>query len=220
MSEGFQFSRAVEKFKSSWALFQKDLAGFGLMTFIGLLVAGATGGILSAPIMIGILKSVRKQEKGEKVVVKDAFSGMSQFGPAFLLMLVVGAIMGGIVGAMLIVKLIFGLTARIHFLYVILTIIWVLAAIVVYAGSAVALGLVARMGMVLISEENASFSDAMKRSVNWVKGNVKRALELFAALFLCGLTGLIPVVGGIAAASLGAMTAVAFYDEEKKAGSL
>jgi hypothetical protein len=215
MADEFNFQRAFDKCKSAWEIFQKDMVNFGLTILLGALAISVTFGVLSGPVMIGILKSVRKLQKDEKVEFNDAFSAMSYFLPSFLLCLIIGAGIGVIIGIFWVLTIVIGAITRgcgFCFMYPLVVIVWIICS---------GLGqILMLMGLLFISEENADFQGALKKAFSWITANKKKAMEFFVTVVICSLAGIVPVVGGIVALGLITISATLYYDEEKQAGTV
>jgi len=211
MADKFNFQNAIDKCKEAWSIFQKDMVNYGLTILLGSLAVSATFGVLSGPVMIGILKAVRKLQNDEKVEFNDAFSAMSYFTPSFLLSLIIGAVVGGIIAIFWILTIVIGAVTRgcgFCFMYPILVLVYIFSASI---GQ-----IIYFRGLLLISEEKASFGDALKRSVNWIKSDQKKAMEFFVSIILASLFMIIPVVGGIVAVGMIAIIATLYYDDDKQ----
>lgn len=81
---------------SSWGLFKKD----GLILIAGAVVALILSiislTILAAPLAVGYLKMIRKGLHGQKVQMGDIFSGMSNFLPALIALILIS--IAGLIG--------------------------------------------------------------------------------------------------------------------------
>ncbi|MBN1620110.1 hypothetical protein JW890_05260 [candidate division WOR-3 bacterium] len=215
MEKKMNFQNAMDKVKTGWSWFQKDIMMYGLTVLVGGLVSSITLGILAGPIMLGVLKAARKQEKDEKVQIGDAFSMMSKFLPSFLLSLVAGA-------AYFLVMIIYGI-----FIFVLTAIkLGVCVCIIhpvfitVFLAALIVGQVFLVLGYLLILYEDKSFSEAIKGSIGFIKSNFPKSLEILVSLFICSLFGIIPIVGGIAALGMMAFVSNQYYDELKEAQAL
>lgn len=79
-----------ETLSASWETFTKNAAalivGFLLMAIVG----GISMGICLGPLLVGYCRMCLRANRGEKVEIGDVFKGFDTFGPAFVLMLLVG----------------------------------------------------------------------------------------------------------------------------------
>ncbi len=212
MEKKMNFQNAMDKVKTGWSWFQKDIMMYGLTVLVGGLVSSITLGILAGPIMLGVLKAARKQEKGEKVQISDAFSMMSKFMPSFLLTITAGA-------AYVAIMILYGLfifilgAIKLGFCICIIHPFFItvfLAALIVGQVFLV-------LGYLLILYDDKSFTEAIKGSINFIKSNFPKSLEILVSLFICSLFGIVPIVGGIAALGMMAFVSNQYYDELKEA---
>jgi len=228
MFKDFSTQKVFDRIKLSWELIQKDTLNYGLMIFVGTLIQGITAGILAGPITLGMYKGARKLQASEKVQINDAFSGMSKFGAAFLLFLLVGLIVGVIA---LVIGGVFGLLGFLAAsagnsaaaLATLITIITFFLSLIVWAATVVMAFFVAPImgfAILFVGYENLGPVDALKKGLAWFRSNHTLALEFAFGLFLCSLLGAIPVIGGIAAIAFGSLHSLQVYDTEKAAGRI
>jgi uncharacterized membrane protein len=83
-------------FKRTWALFQSKPVEHLVAGLIVLVLSVVTLGVLLGPLMVGQIRMIEKQERGEDPRIEDVFAGFSSFGAAFLttLILFVGIAIG------------------------------------------------------------------------------------------------------------------------------
>jgi uncharacterized membrane protein len=83
-------------FKRSWALFQSKPIEHLVASLIVLVLSVISLGVLLGPLMVGQIRMIEKQERGEDPRIEDVFTGFGNFGAAFLttLILFVGMIIG------------------------------------------------------------------------------------------------------------------------------
>ena len=85
--------------KQTWALFRKDPVTHALAALLVSVVGVLSLCILLGPLLVGYLRLVQRASRGEQVSYNEVFSGFSQFLPALLLGLLIGA--GVTVGSVL-----------------------------------------------------------------------------------------------------------------------
>jgi uncharacterized membrane protein len=83
-------------FKRTWALFQSKPIEHLVVSLIVLVLSVVSLGVLLGPLMVGQIRMIEKQERGEDPRIEDVFAGFSNFGAAFLttLILIVGMVIG------------------------------------------------------------------------------------------------------------------------------
>ena len=86
-------------FNESFAAFKKDLVLYILAGLIVVFVGGFSLGILMGPLVVGFVQLARRRRRGEAATVSQIFDGMSSFGAAFLLTLIIA--IGCFIGSML-----------------------------------------------------------------------------------------------------------------------
>ncbi|NVB39382.1 hypothetical protein G6O69_16185 [Pseudenhygromyxa sp. WMMC2535] len=74
----------------AWEVFSKNAAAFILGFLLVGLVGAVTLGICLGPLLVGFNRMVLRALRGEKVEAGQVFAGFDMFGPAFVLMLLVG----------------------------------------------------------------------------------------------------------------------------------
>ncbi|MCA9685313.1 MAG: hypothetical protein KC457_24245 [Myxococcales bacterium] len=84
---------------TGWETFTKNAVAMILGLFLVALVGGVSLGICLGPLILGYNRMVLRAVRGEQVSPGDVFSGFDKFGPAFVLMLLMGLAIG--VGFML-----------------------------------------------------------------------------------------------------------------------
>jgi uncharacterized membrane protein len=83
-------------FKRTWALFQSKPIEHLVASLIVLVLSVVSLGVLLGPLMVGQIRMIEKQERGEDPRIEDVFTGFGNFGAAFLttLILFVGMAIG------------------------------------------------------------------------------------------------------------------------------
>ncbi|MBN1150504.1 hypothetical protein JXA84_04700 [candidate division WOR-3 bacterium] len=212
MDKKINFQNAMDKIKNGWSWFQKDIMNYGLTVLVGALVSFLTLGVLTGPIMLGLLSAARKQEKGEKVEVGLAFSQMSKFMPSFVFTVIVGAVYAVILVVywlLIILLTAIKLGICVCLIHPAFITIFIIASVI---GQVFLI-----LGYLQILWEDKSFSGAFKTSMGFIRSNFPKSIEILIALFICGLFGIVPIVGSIAALGMVAFVANQYYDELKAA---
>jgi len=220
MTDPIMPKEAFNKCKNAWEILQKDPLNYLIMIFLGTLAVSFTAGILGGPVFAGFIKAARKQQKGEKVQLSDAFSCMSLFLPTLILTLLVSLCFGGVVVVDVLLSLLMVLLLKIPVAGIIFAILFVLAMIVLTVGASLVLGVVYILGLILITEENMTPVESLKKSFAWMNKKKGTSVEFLISQFICSLGTLIPVVGAYFAEGLLVLVGVLYYDEEKAAGDL
>lgn len=85
--------------KRSWELFQERPLEHLMAGLIVVALSVVTLGLLAGPLLVGHIRMVERQQRGEPLRVEDVFSGFRDFAPAFVtnLIFLVGVILGSLV---------------------------------------------------------------------------------------------------------------------------
>lgn len=83
-------------FERSWGLFKARPIEHLVVSLIVLVLSVVSLGVLLGPLMVGQIRMIEKQERGEDPRIEDVFTGFSSFGSAFVttLILFVGLLIG------------------------------------------------------------------------------------------------------------------------------
>lgn len=81
-----------------WQVYKENWAVMSVATLLCAVVAGATGGILIGPLLMGILRMAFKTQRGERPEIGDLFRWQGRFIQSFLAGLIFAAIHFGLAG--------------------------------------------------------------------------------------------------------------------------
>ena len=92
----------VERFlqdvlEETWGLFKADPVLYVLVSVLVILLGAVTVGVLAGPLAVGAVSVVRARRAGRAAQVSDVFEGLSRFGRAFVvtLLVAIGVMLGG-----------------------------------------------------------------------------------------------------------------------------
>jgi uncharacterized membrane protein len=74
----------------AWKLFTDKPAEHILAGLVVAIVGSLTLGILAGPLLVGYIRMIDRQSRGEAINVSQVFDGMNAFGSAFLASLIIG----------------------------------------------------------------------------------------------------------------------------------
>lgn len=80
--------------KRSWLLFTSKPVEHLVASVITMVITTVSLGLLLGPLVVGHIRMIEKQERGEDIRIEDVFSGFSSFGAAFLTTLILMIGMG------------------------------------------------------------------------------------------------------------------------------
>lgn len=68
----------------AWNLYKKNLVTHVVCTFLLMVVSGMSGGLLLGPMLVGYMRMIEREDRGEAVQIGDIFRGFDDFVPAFV----------------------------------------------------------------------------------------------------------------------------------------
>ena len=68
----------------AWGTFKKNVLTHVVCTLLVMVVAGISAGLLAGPMMVGYMRMIERETRGEAVQIGDVFRGFDDFVPAFL----------------------------------------------------------------------------------------------------------------------------------------
>ena len=68
----------------AWGTFKKNVLTHVVCTLLVMVVAGISAGLLAGPMMVGYMRMIERETRGEAVQIGDVFRGFDDFVPAFV----------------------------------------------------------------------------------------------------------------------------------------
>ena len=68
----------------AWGTFKKNVLTHVVCTLLVMVVAGISAGLLAGPMMVGYMRIIERETRGEAVQIGDVFRGFDDFVPAFV----------------------------------------------------------------------------------------------------------------------------------------
>lgn len=75
--------------KRSWGLFQERPLEHLVAGLVVVALSAATLGLLAGPLLVGHIRMIERQQRGEPIRIEDVFAGFRDFAPAFVTSLIV-----------------------------------------------------------------------------------------------------------------------------------
>ncbi|MGD9774353.1 hypothetical protein [Diaphorobacter sp.] len=72
----------------AWDLFKKNAVTHVVCTALVMVVSGISGGLLAGPMLVGYMRMIEREGRGEAVQIGDVFRGFDDFVPAFVAWLI------------------------------------------------------------------------------------------------------------------------------------
>ena len=68
----------------AWGTFKKNILTHVVCTLLVMVVAGISAGLLVGPMVVGYMRLIERESRGEAVQIGDVFRGFDDFVPAFV----------------------------------------------------------------------------------------------------------------------------------------
>ena len=68
----------------AWGAFKKNVLTHVVCTLLVMVVAGISAGLLAGPMVVGYMRMIEREARGEVVQIGDVFRGFDDFVPAFV----------------------------------------------------------------------------------------------------------------------------------------
>lgn len=68
----------------AWGTFKKNVLTHVVCTLLVMVVAGISAGLLAGPMVVGYMRMIERETRGESVQIGDVFRGFDDFVPAFV----------------------------------------------------------------------------------------------------------------------------------------
>ena len=68
----------------AWGTFKKNVLTHVVCTLLVMVVAGVSAGLLAGPMVVGYMRMIERESRGELVQIGDVFRGFDDFVPAFV----------------------------------------------------------------------------------------------------------------------------------------